>query len=108
MQTHTITLPENYFPLTGQVHTESMTLPRKIEELTINNLGSSIITLLGNSRRRVAVIITPGNDITLSNDDIDRMEIAIREPLLHMDTLFGAKGSIALFKATKERVSETI
>lgn len=44
----------------------------------------------------------------MSDEDIDRMELAIREPSLHMDTLFGAKGTIGLFRATKEKASETI
>jgi hypothetical protein len=39
---------------------------------------------------------------------MDRMEIAIREPILHLDTLFGSKGTIALFQATKNRASETL
>lgn len=46
--------------------------------------------------------------MTLSQWDMDMMEIAIREPLLHLDTLFGSKGTIALFQATKNRASETI
>ncbi len=91
MQTHTITLPEHNSPLTGQIHAEHLSIPQKVTELTINNLGSRIITLLGNSRKRTAVIITPGNEGAISNEDIDRMEIAIREPQIHMDTLFGAK-----------------
>lgn len=108
MQTHTITLPESYAPLTGHIHTEQIPLPKKVTELTVNNLGSRIITLLGNSRKRTAVIITPGNEWAISDEDIDRMEIAIREPQLHMDTLFGTKWTIALFKATKDRAADTI
>lgn len=56
----------------------------------------------------MAIIITPGDDMILSEQDMDRMEIAIREPMLHLDTLFGAKGTIGLFQATKERASETL
>ncbi len=64
--------------------------------------------MLGNSRKKVGVIITPGGDPAISDADIDRMELAIREPFLHMDTLFGHKGTIPAFRATRERVSETI
>lgn len=108
MQTHTISLADTTASLTGNIHAEHIALPKKTEEITINNLGSRIMVIMGNSKKRTAVIITPGEDMNLSDDDIDRMEIAIREPLLHLDTLFGAKGSIGLFQATKKRASETI
>ncbi len=62
MQTHTITLSENHLSLTGQIYAEQIPLPKKVTELTVNNLGSRIITLLGNSRKRTAVIVTPGNE----------------------------------------------
>lgn len=108
MQTHTITLAVPAAPLTGNIHAEHIVIPKKAEEITVNNLGSRIMTITGNSKKRTAVIITPGNDITLSQWDMDRMEIAIREPILHLDTLFGSKGTIALFQATKNRASETL
>mgnify|MGYP003435355221 FL=1 len=108
MQTQTITLSDSNAPLNGKIHAEHILLSKKATELTINNIGPRIVTLMGNSRKRVAVIITPGDDMMISEDDIDRMEIAIREPMLHTDVLFGAKGTIPLFQATKQRASEII
>lgn len=108
MQTHTISLSDTTAFLTGNIHAEHITLPKKAEEITVNNLGSRIMVIMGNSKKRIAVIITPGEDMILSEDDIDRMEIAIREPMLHLDTLFGTKGTIGLFQATKKRASEAI
>lgn len=108
MQTHTITLAVPAAPLTGNIHVEHIPILKKAEEITINNLGSRIMTIMGNSKKRTAIIIAPGHDMILSKEDIDRMEIAIREPMLHLDTLFGVKGTIRLFQATKDRASETL
>lgn len=66
MQTHTITLAVPAAPLTGNIHTEHIVIPKKAEEITVNNLGSRIMTITGNSKKRTAIIITPGNDIALS------------------------------------------
>lgn len=108
MQTHTITLAVPAAPLTGNIHVEHILIPKKSEEITVNNLGSRIMTIMGNSKKRTAIIIAPGHDMILSEEDIDRMEIAIREPMIHLDMLFGAKGTIRLFQATKDRASETL
>ena len=48
--------------------TPNKSTSQKVTELTVNNLGSRIITLLGNSRKRTAVIITPGNEWAISDE----------------------------------------
>ncbi len=63
---------------------------------------------MGSSKQKVAYILTPGGDEIISDADMDRMELALREPSSHMDTLFGHKGTIALVKSTKEKLSAEV
>ena len=108
MKTHTYKISPDIPALTGEAHVQRLSFPKSIQEVTLDGVWPRIVVLLGNSRKKVWVIITPGGEPTISDSDIDRMELAIREPLLHMDTLFGYKWTIPLFRATREKVSETI
>ncbi len=108
MKTYTIKVWQDVPALTGEAHVQKIMFPKSIPEVTLDAVWPRIVVLLGNSRKRVWVIITPGGDSAISDADIDRMELAIREPMLHMDTLFGHKWTIPAFRATRERVSETI
>lgn len=108
MKTHTHTISQDAPALTGEAHVQQISLSKSLQEITLNTVWPRIVVLLGNSRQKIWVILTPGGDPTISEADIDRMELAIREPLLHMDTLFGHKWTIPAFRATRERVSETI
>lgn len=108
MKTHTIKVWQDAPALTGEAHVQKITFPTSIPEVTLDAVWPRIVVLLGNSRKKVWVILTPGGDMAISDADINRMELAIREPFLHMDTLFGNKWTIPSFRATRERVSETI
>jgi hypothetical protein len=108
MKTHTHKISQDIPELTGEAHVQKLSLPKNLQEITLDSVWPRIVVLLGNSRKKVWIIITPGGDPAISDADINRMELAIREPFLHMDTLFGHKWTIPAFRATREKVSETI
>lgn len=108
MKTHTIKASQDIPALNGEAHVQKIVFPRSISEVTLDALWPRIVVLLGNSRKKVWIVLTPGGEPTISDADIDRMELAIREPWLHTDMLFGHKWTIPLFRATRERASETI
>jgi hypothetical protein len=108
MKTQTYKISQYIPALTGEAHVQKITFPKSIQEVTFDEVWPRIIVLLGNSRQKVWAILTPGGEPTISDADIDRMELAIREPFLHMDMLFGHKWTIPLFRATREKASQAI
>lgn len=108
MKAYTHKISQDIPALTGQAHTQTISLSKRVQEITLDAVWSRIVVLLGNSRKRIWVILTPGGDPIISDADMERMELAIREPFLHMDTLFGHTWNIPLFRAVREKVSETI
>lgn len=108
MKTHTITVSEDIPTLTGEAHIRKILFSKNTTEVTLDSLGQRIFVALGHSRKKVGIILTPGSEPEISHADMDRMEMALREPLVNMDMLFGSKWTVALFRATKERVTEAI
>lgn len=108
MKTQTYTISQNIPALTGEAHIQRISLPKSLQEITLDAVWTRIVVLLGNSRKKVWVILTPGGEPKISDADMERMELVIREPFHHMDTLFGHKWTIPLFRATREKVSGTI
>lgn len=62
MKTQTYTLSQDIPTLTGEAHTQKIRIPRSATEITLDSVGPRIVVVLGNSRKRVGIILTPGSD----------------------------------------------